>query len=717
MGSRFFLSVFLVFFAACSKHSGGVKASGFASAKATVAAKATSEKATENGLAGLTPTDRSLISADLTATSTTEDLAASQESLVEATYGPVSSINIPTLAAILQCKARTGGTYEYDPINGCIQIFSAVDVQNCNAGIWQDNLGCVPPITTLEQACANATNPTLYWVNNTCSRPSQLTTPSQCPPPNATGQLISLQWYQGVCYDNPAIVDCFKGTNGISPGYWFSDGKGGGKCLQVDDLSQAQCALYSGLTWENKCSQNTTVSPQLANMTTVSPPKISGIQGLGSFGCLAGETQYDPANYNNMYGGKKGCYASQLKRMEYRYQITSGIYPGPDVPSIPPTTDTIVAVGAKNTFGERLITNPWNSGVTDTIVSVSSSISPPYPTSFSMNVLPADTENCTSPAIYSVQLRVTDSASNMVKVDIMDPYYKRVISCINNAPPKPPVASYGPSSYFAEMLAKRCGSNYTAFHWLSTDPNDKGPVDACSPYPYTIWQCPKEFPYVAGVTNYGLICANQKEIPLVDGSKAMPFCYSQASGRNSNDNSCIYTSTQAQAALQSNYSPNVLISSSIAGIAASSASVSFSCSKGGIGSLSFVVDATNNVSGLSVICQYGNESSVAYGASGTGTILLPFNNGSPFSSLQVFNDGTQIVGYIFTYEDSATKYVGTSPLTGAATLASDTLTCPKGENSVATIPIGITVKQTNASLTQMGLICGAWSVAPIPLSK
>jgi hypothetical protein len=716
MGRRFCFSVFFLFFAACSKHSAGVKASGFASAKATVAPKTTSETATGERLSALTPTDRSLISVDLTATSTTEDLAASQESLVEATYGPVSTINIPTLAAILQCKARTGGTHEYDPINGCIQIFSAVDVQNCNAGIWQDNLGCVPPITTLEQACANATNPSLYWVNNTCSRPSQLTTPSQCPPPNAAGQLTSLQWYQGVCYDNPAIVDCFKGANGISPGYWFSDGKGGGKCLQVDDLSQAQCALYNGLTWDNKCSQNTTVSPQLANVTTVSPPKISGIQGLGSFGCLAGETQYDPAEYKNMYGGKKGCYASKLSRMEYRYQITSGIYPGPDVPSIFPTTDTIVAVGTKNTFNERFVPNPWNNDATDTIVSVSNSISPPYPTVFSMNVLPA--ESCTAGfSIYSVQLSVTDTSSAMVKVDIMDPYYKRVITvACNNEGKKPPAVSYGPSSYFAEMLASRCdGRSYTAYHWLSTDPN--GPSWGCSPYPYTIWQCPKEFPYIAGVTNYGLICANQKEIPLVDGSKAMPFCYSQATGRDLSDNSCIYTSTQAQASLQSNYSANVSISSSIAGIAASSASVSFSCSKGGIGSLSFVVDATNNVSGLSVICQYGNESSVAYGASGTGT-MLPFNNnGSPFSSLQVFNDGAQIVGYIFTYEDGTTKYVGASPLTGAATLASDTLTCPKGENSVATIPIGITVKQTNASLTQMGLICGAWSVAPIPLSE
>jgi len=621
---------------------------------------------------------------------TQSKMSFEEVSLIEATYGDVPASNISVLLVTLACKVL-GENHQYDPINGCVEIFTNQEKQACSTDQWSDALGCVPVETSIQTACKNQKQ---YWVGGVCQRAYGLSQ-SQCGPENGA----NLEWYGNACLNNPAQVDCLKGGK-----YWFSAGSGG-SCLPLEELSQTLCEVYKPLLhWKNgDCLAGDATWDLLGQV--IPSVGLPAIAGLGSPVCLDGET---------LLPNQSGCVSSSgsIPSSSYLGTILTGNKV--DKACSPAVSTPIYNINYYKTdyaqsynngliivcgyAGNSLCCNPSSHGTAFSYIK-SWSFSCPNQDSMSTGALINSYSGTSwthgnSPTV-STTLTCTDRKGPIVSFTV--PSWSKAggasVTTMGKDFPGYSAADFANSPYSLryEEITISCGDpvngsrNYICstsnlFWQNSGDARLSCPVD------------PEGRPsWITGFDASGnLVCAVETPRPL---------CYRGATRNSDGTGRCDYTNSTAQAYYQTKFQANQRANSSMVGVPDSRAAMEYLCPMGHILFLNVSL-SDGNASSLSLTCGTGSaeqSTSLVFGAASMNSSPLPLGT-SP--SLTIYATSAQIVGY---QNDSLSVAVGNT--NSGVGISTSTLSCASG-----TLPVGVRVKSTGTAVTQLGFICGAWEV-------
>jgi hypothetical protein len=583
-------------------------------------------------------------------TDTQTNISAEELSLIEATYGNAPPSNIPTLQAALACKVQ-GASYLYDPITGCQQTFTNQEKQNCSDSQWSDILGCLPTNTTAQEACSNKN---LYWVGGACYRASGLSA-SDCIPANGE----NLQFYSGLCFNNPIQVDCLQ-----SQSYWFSNASpSGGSCLTLADVSktQALCVAYSPLLqWDS--AKNTCILTPTSNLslsTIAYVPKVTGLAGVGSPACANGEVQYIDQS-----GGK--------------LSVPSGCYP--KTPIVYGTSGGSLSDAFAGSAGAAplLCSTPYSQNLVMKWYACNCNLLNGTKQDTSLTFTCQDTSNTSINYSYHTVIgQYTNYGVGPTTANAFAIIYLNNGKKYNN---EQTAVIFGPE---AVSNAAQCNNSNVLCQFQSS--------------------CPASQPYIAG--SLAFKAGYREGITFICASANTPAstylgqpCLTSLATRNS-DGSCSYTS------LQTTYQANQQLPSTprLVGVPDSGSATTTLCQNGSLTSFS-----------------QASPSSMAMTIGSCGTTPIPGDaltcGTDLFSSLTIYSNETQIVGYTLSCQNSSHN-LGTTPNISTDPLLSNTLTCPPLPSLMPTpvyqsavmVPVGIVTKG-GFSPTQVGLVCGAWVI-------
>jgi len=671
-------------------------------------------------------------------TPTLTSTPAEEDTALETLYGNVPASNIPILQAGLACQVK-GNNYQYDPINGCILILSTpqqlITAQSCPAGKWSPILGCVTS-STLIQACLQAG---LYWINGTCNHASELSLDNCHPTTDTDTNVIEsngndslLKWYQGQCFNNPKQVACLQQGN-----YWFTNATSNeGTCNTLSDFSTnsticAYAAQYYTVSWvNNACVATNPTGPILA--TRPPPPVTIPPLSLGTsytdIGCLANEINYPEYNFDiSFYGGSAGCYPkTAITRMEY---IWPTVGPTGKLNSDGFTSKIIKWLTTK----DALCTPPYERKMIFTGEFVSNSML------WNLSLTCFDETKASTGLIDSAEkinnnrgvsipdyLITKGSATRFFRLEQNSLLTKTqtytttaVLNYYNTlyGEKSTLIAHDNPFSFSTDIYPKcqnkPCyGSNITTDISLTSIENaqDHGFYSSSQfSFNFEHWQCPTSHPYYVAMKKTdasgnpgGIICGKDSTYTPIRNDMRSPKCNQLPNASRNPDYTCNYE-TGLEAAFQANQ--QLPSTPALAGVPDSTSASKTLCPQGLL--TSFV--------------PVSSSSSMALAIGSCGTTPPPADaltcGTDLFSSLTVYSNTTQIVGYLLTCQNNSSHTLGVTSDTSPTPLSANTLTCPQVPSltpspfyqSTIMAPIGLVIKG-EAFPTQIGLICGAWVV-------